>query len=169
QGLQGPGQQGGAGRDQEQRPHPHHGVRGRRQAPGVRLHHGLHPGQWREVTLQRRKVEVIPNMRRLIAFALVLLAARSAHAAAGPLPAYREVLNLRYAPGAGNRHTLDVFTPAEYGGKKASRPVVLFVHGGTWMAGDKNFFGMYRGVGRALASGGSGAVLATYRLSPRVP
>jgi len=107
-------------------------------------------------------------MRRLIAFALVLLAARSAHAAAGPLPAYREVLNLRYAPGAGNRHTLDVFIPAGYGEKKASRPVVLFVHGGTWMAGDKNFFGMYRGVGRALASGGMVAVLANYRLSPRV-
>src|SRR5262249_49568463 len=117
---------------------------------------------------QRRKVEVIPLMRRLIAFALVLLAARSAHAAAGPLPAYREVLNLRYAPGAGNRHTLDVFTPAGYGEKKAPRPVVLFVHGGTRMAGDKNFFGMYRGVGRALASGGAVAVLANYRLSPRV-
>jgi acetyl esterase/lipase len=36
------------------------------------------------------------------------------------------------------------------------------------MAGDKNFFGMYRGVGRCLAKNGFVAVLINYRLSPAV-
>jgi acetyl esterase/lipase len=46
--------------------------------------------------------------------------------------------------------------------------VVLFVHGGGWMGGDKDFFGLYRGVGRYLARHGIVAVLANYRLSPAV-
>jgi acetyl esterase/lipase len=61
---------------------------------------------------------------------------------------------------------LDVFSPK---GKVSERfPVLLFVHGGTWMFGDKNFFGMYRGVGRNLARHGIVTVLINYRLSPLV-
>ncbi len=108
-------------------------------------------------------------MRRLT-LTLILLGVPWVKAAAPARPvigptAYREVLDVRYAPGAGARHTLDVFVP-QPGGRK--RPVVLFVHGGTWMVGDKNHFGVYRGVGRFLASNGVVAVVPNYRLSPRV-
>jgi acetyl esterase/lipase len=65
---------------------------------------------------------------------------------------------------ASSRQVLDIFAPADL----RRTPVVVFVHGGTWMAGDKNFFGLYRGVGRFLARNGVTAVLVNYRLSPQV-
>jgi acetyl esterase/lipase len=80
-------------------------------------------------------------------------------------PAIRETFDLRYHPGR-ERHTLDVFAPKT--APKGGLPVVLFVHGGTWMVGDKDFRGTYRGVGRGLARGGVVGVLINYRLSPRV-
>lgn len=112
-------------------------------------------------------------MKRL-ALMLTLLGAATLQAAAPPharkrsvpLPTTaREVLDVRYAPGAGGRHKLDLFVPQPETGK---RPVVLFVHGGTWMIGDKNFFGIYRGVGRHLAKNGVVCVSINYRLSPLV-
>jgi acetyl esterase/lipase len=112
-------------------------------------------------------------MSRLLALVLLTglpLAAGAAApppAARGPAGAYqvRQTLDLRYYPGQG-RHTLDVFAPRGQASKRF--PVVLFVHGGTWMFGDKNFFGMYRGVGRNLARNGVVAVMINYRLSPGV-
>src|SRR4051794_2017887 len=80
-----------------------------------------------------------------------------------PTHAVEEALDLRYH-GHDPRQVLDVFRPKGQTG----RPVVLFVHGGAWMIGDKNFFGLYRGVGRYLASHGVVAVLINYRLSPQV-
>jgi acetyl esterase/lipase len=77
----------------------------------------------------------------------------------------RQALDLRYHPGT-SRHTLDVFTPRGKAGERF--PVVLFVHGGTWIFGDKNFFGIYRGVGRNLARNGVVTVMINYRLSPGV-
>jgi acetyl esterase/lipase len=77
----------------------------------------------------------------------------------------RESLDVRYYPGK-ERQTLDVFSPMAQA--KERFPVVIFVHGGTWMYGDKNFFGLYRGVGRFLAKHGVVAVLINYRLSPVV-
>lgn len=85
-------------------------------------------------------------------------------AEAGPF-AVRESFDVHYHRG-GSRQTLDVFRPDVDDGVR--RPVVLFVHGGTWMVGDKNFFGIYRGVGRGLARQGMVAVLINYRLSPLV-
>src|SRR5262249_21258684 len=60
---------------------------------------------------------------------------------------------------------LDVFAPK---GAPGPAPVVLFVHGGTWMYGDKNFFGIYRGLGKFPARHGVVAVMINYRLSPYV-
>jgi acetyl esterase/lipase len=77
----------------------------------------------------------------------------------------REALDLRYGNGS-RRQSLDVFAPK--GSASERFPVVLFVHGGTWMVGDKNFFGIYRGVGRTLARHGIVAVMTNYRLSPLV-
>ncbi len=63
-----------------------------------------------------------------------------------------------------NKHKLDLYLPKG----KTSFPVVLFVHGGGWVSGDKNFFGVYEGVGKMFARHGIGAVVTSYRLSPGV-
>lgn len=66
------------------------------------------------------------------------------------------------AYGAHARHRLDVYRPA---GAPAS--IVVFVHGGGFVAGDKNGDGVfYRNVGRWLARQGFTAVLPNYRLAP---
>jgi acetyl esterase/lipase len=97
---------------------------------------------------------------RLLSLLVLGLAGLPAGAAAAGI---KEKLDLRYYPGR-DRHTLDVFAPAE----ARDLPVVVFVHGGGWLVGDKNFFGVYRRVGRFLASNGVVAVAINYRLSPRV-
>jgi acetyl esterase/lipase len=86
-----------------------------------------------------------------------------AGASAAEARAVQETLDVRYHEGS-SRQKLDVVAPA--GARGA--PVVLFVHGGGWIGGDKDFFGLYRGVGRYLARHGILAVLANYRLSPTV-
>ena len=62
------------------------------------------------------------------------------------------------------RHKLDLFLPK---GQK-DYPVLLFVHGGAWMIGDKSFNGRYSEFGATLARQGIGVVLPNYRLSPAV-
>ena len=106
----------------------------------------------------------------LIAFAVPLLL-ESAYAdektppspASPASPEIREALDLRYFEGE-DRQLLDVFSPA----KGKGHPVVLFVHGGSWSLGDKNLFGMYRGVGQFFARHGIVGVMVNYRLSPKV-
>jgi acetyl esterase/lipase len=107
-------------------------------------------------------------MRQLAAVTLILLGAGFSPApAAPPRDGVREVLDVRYHDTWSTRHKLDVFAPGDLKpGEK--RPVVIFAHGGTWMAGDKNFFGVYREVGRGLAEAGVVAVMINYRLSPLV-
>lgn len=66
------------------------------------------------------------------------------------------------AYGSHPRHRLDVYRPA-------SDPwvIVVFVHGGGFVAGDKNGDGVfYRNIGRWLARQGIAAVLPNYRLAP---
>src|SRR5215216_568676 len=106
--------------------------------------------------------------RRLTTLAVLFLAANAVPAAgaAPPRDGVREVLDVRYHPGWNGRHKLDLFLPDD--GKEGKRPVVIFLHGGTWMVGDKNFFGVYRGVGRFLAQNGVVGVMVNYRLSPLV-
>jgi acetyl esterase/lipase len=97
-----------------------------------------------------------------------LFAPAAAQAGQGAAGALREAFDVRYHPGT-DRQTLDVFAPAAAGqAGEAPAPVVLFVHGGSWMTGDKNFFGEYRALGRHLAHNGLVAVLINYRLSPAV-
>src|ERR1700759_1093353 len=60
------------------------------------------------------------------------------------------------------RHRLDVYRPAGQ-----PRAIVVYVHGGGFVAGDKNGDGVfYRNVGRWLARQGFLAVLPNYRLAP---
>jgi acetyl esterase/lipase len=98
------------------------------------------------------------------ALAALLTPAAAALPPAKPA-AIRETFNIRYHHES-PRQVLDVFSPADVGSKKS--PVVVFVHGGTWMVGDKDFYGINRGAGRMLARSGCVAVLPNYRLSPSV-
>ena len=66
------------------------------------------------------------------------------------------------------RHLLDVYSPRRASATK--RPVVVFIHGGSWNSGNKN---LYSFIGRRLAKAGqeAGAVVAVvinYRLAPAV-
>jgi acetyl esterase/lipase len=86
---------------------------------------------------------------------------------------YRPHLDLSEAPaeqadvayGPHTRHRLDVYRPAG-----DARAIVVFVHGGGFVAGDKNGDGVfYRNVGRWFARQGIAAVLPNYRLAPDHP
>jgi acetyl esterase/lipase len=59
---------------------------------------------------------------------------------------------------------LDVYAPKK-AGPAGGYPVVLFIHGGSWNSGDKNFYSF---VGRRLAKQGVVGVVVSYRLSPQV-
>jgi acetyl esterase/lipase len=64
-----------------------------------------------------------------------------------------------------NRHRLDVYEPTKEA--TAPRPVVLFIHGGSWNSGSKDDF-IYKAIGRRLAKNGFVGVVISYRLSPQV-
>jgi acetyl esterase/lipase len=76
--------------------------------------------------------------------------------------AVERVRNLRYAPGAGRRHLLDVYRPSP---GVVGAPVLLQIHGGAWMVGTKNTQG--RPLMDALTERGWVCVAINYRLSPR--
>jgi acetyl esterase/lipase len=82
---------------------------------------------------------------------------------AEPYADLRVVRDERYGPDA--RHRLDIFAPAEGTG---ARPVVLFVHGGAYIGGDKHTPGTpYNdNVGVWAARNGFIGVTMTYRLAP---
>lgn len=91
----------------------------------------------------------------------VLAATRDAYAPLlEPLPQVTESLDIPYGPDA--RQRIDLYRA---GGE--SLPVVLFVHGGGFIAGDKRGAGgFYANVGRALAARGFLAATMNYRLAP---
>jgi acetyl esterase/lipase len=72
------------------------------------------------------------------------------------------------AYGADARHLLDVFEPATAG---APRPVLLFVHGGGFVAGDKRRPGSpyHDNIGLWAVAHGMIGVNMTYRLAPQHP
>ncbi|HMF84232.1 MAG TPA: alpha/beta hydrolase [Acidimicrobiia bacterium] len=72
------------------------------------------------------------------------------------------VKNIQYAPGAGRRHLLDVWRPKS-GAHRA--PVLLQLHGGAWMVGDKGQQALPLML--HLAAEGWVCVAANYRLSPQ--
>jgi acetyl esterase/lipase len=73
----------------------------------------------------------------------------------------QRIRNLRYAPGAGRRHLLDVYRPRA-GGDGA--PVLLQIHGGAWVVGDKSQQGLPLML--HLAARGWVCVASNYRRSP---
>lgn len=110
------------------------------------------------------------SLHRLLLLALLFAAAPLPARADDAPPRLAEVeadKDVPYYRGDGAdkvRHTLDVYRPK---GMK-DVPVLLFVHGGAWVFGDKDFFGVHSGVGKAFARRGVCAVLPNYRLSPGV-
>src|SRR5882724_10364085 len=92
----------------------------------------------------------------------ILLSAAWSQAAEIKTPCkVQSTLDVGYVPKAGDRQKLDIFRPEGM----TNRPVVLMIHGGTWMIGDKNFHGLYRDVAVSLAKEGCVVVAANYRLS----
>ena len=71
----------------------------------------------------------------------------------------RKHANIAYADG--ERKKLDIYRPEDTSGGPA--PVVMFIYGGAWRAGDRF---EYEFVGRALAANGFVAVIPDYRLWP---
>ncbi|HLJ92893.1 MAG TPA: alpha/beta hydrolase [Gemmataceae bacterium] len=66
--------------------------------------------------------------------------------------------------GSLEKNKLDIYLPR---GKK-DFPVLFFVHGGAWLHGNKNQFGMYSALALSWARHGIGTVSINYRLSPGV-
>ena len=58
------------------------------------------------------------------------------------------------------RHRLDVYRPQK---TSETSPVVVFLHGGTWMFQSKNW---YKHVGKELAKQGFVGIVPNYRLAP---
>jgi acetyl esterase/lipase len=69
------------------------------------------------------------------------------------------------------KQRLNLFIPAPTAGRHTV-PFVMFVHGGNWDEGDRNFevggADVYNNIGRYLASHGIGAAVISYRLLPEV-
>jgi acetyl esterase/lipase len=102
-----------------------------------------------------------------LALTLVLLPARTDTPTTSAVTV-KEVHDIAYreaAPGEtiGNHNKLDLYLPT--GAKDF--PVVLIVHGGAWMVGDKNWDSIPN-IARTFAKEGIGAVGVNYRLSPTV-
>jgi acetyl esterase/lipase len=74
-------------------------------------------------------------------------------------PAVRVEHNLAY--GSHPRQQLDVYRPRV--ASAAPRPVIVFVHGGSWFWGSKD---LYRFVGAGLAERGAIVAVVNYRLHP---
>jgi len=106
-------------------------------------------------------------MRSLFAGLTLTLALLPARADT-PSSAVKEIHDVPYrdaAPGEtiGNHNKLDLYLPE---GVK-DFPVVLIVHGGAWMVGDKNWDSIPN-IARTFVKQGIGAVGVNYRLSPTV-
>ena len=85
--------------------------------------------------------------------------------------AVRVADDVAYIDDGDDKHRLDVFAPAG-ASSGAPLPVVIFVHGGWWRAGDRSYYepvvGLYGNVGTALADMGVVTVIPSYRLWPQI-
>ncbi|TGE15277.1 alpha/beta hydrolase [Hymenobacter elongatus] len=100
----------------------------------------------------------------VLVFVLLLLVANE-YAQARP---GRRFADVAYVPTteAGfdtERHRLDVYAPRQRAA--SAYPVVVFIHGGSWTSGNKDFYSF---IGRRLAKQGVVAVVINYRLAPAV-
>lgn len=109
-------------------------------------------------------------MNRLLVLSLCVgLWTAPATRAAAPAKTYeiQAVIDAPYYQGPGEhpkKHKLDLYLPRDC----ENFPVVMFVHGGAWRHGDKDFLGIYIRLGKSLARQGIGVAIPNYRLSPSV-
>jgi len=77
----------------------------------------------------------------------------------GPAPASVSLhMNLPYLDDGSSAHQLDLALPA----KRGENPLLIFVHGGAWVSGDKS---MYQRVGFIWGQRGYAVAIPNYRLS----
>lgn len=109
-------------------------------------------------------------MRKIVCTLIVLMLGLAGpnleRGAAGQSPPYdfKVFTNLIYYDGPGFnplKHRLDLFVPEGL----QDAPVLFFVHGGGWTAGDKS---LYAFIGHTFARAGLATVVINYRLSPEV-
>jgi arylformamidase len=104
----------------------------------------------------------------LLGSTLLPVSTKAADAPANPAPFQVQILrDFAYYQGPDVdpvKHKLDLFLPKN----QKDCPVVLFVHGGAWVHGDKNFLGVYSALGMCFAKHGIATVVTNYRLSPGV-
>jgi acetyl esterase/lipase len=79
------------------------------------------------------------------------------------------VRDISYVPASTDpKHKLNLFTPESSKGW----PVVVFVHGGNWDEGDRDYrfagADIYNNIGRFFAKNGIGTAVISYRLQPHV-
>ena len=86
------------------------------------------------------------------------------------LPSAQIIRDLCYLPSSpcdGSDHKLDLYVPTS-----KQWPLIVFVHGGGWDSGDKDYRAggadVYANVGRYYAARGIGVAVINYRLQPRV-
>lgn len=88
------------------------------------------------------------------------------------LPEANVRFGLGYAADGDPKHRLNLFFPLEDSVRARPWPVVVFVHGGGWTEGDRDFtFGnadVYNNIGRYFAQHGIGAATVSYQLMPGV-
>lgn len=88
------------------------------------------------------------------------------------LPEENVRLGLAYADDGEPKHRLNLFLPLADSVRARPWPTVVFVHGGGWDTGDRDFtFGgedLYNNIGRFFARHGIGAATVSYRLIPDV-
>ncbi|PJF27311.1 MAG: esterase, partial [Phototrophicales bacterium] len=77
-----------------------------------------------------------------------------------PMPDIRMMTDIPYnpSPDAHPRQVLDLYLPTT-----DNFAVVLYVHGGAWVGGNKD---LYANIGNTLAQAGYGVAIINYRLSP---
>lgn len=112
-----------------------------------------------------------------ICFAIILSALRLAIPLAGraaELPkasdegisVRKDVVYYEGLPADRERHQLDLYLPTEKDGTvHKGYPLLLFIHGGAWVFGNKNLYGP---LAQNFCRAGIGVAVANYRLSPGV-
>lgn len=112
------------------------------------------------------------TMHRSILFICVLsplfLAASISQAADPAKPEVELIRDVAYVEGPTAdpvKHKLDLYLPP---GRK-DYPLLMFVHGGGWSHGDKNFwFDLYGRLAKGFAQQGIGVAVINYRLAPKI-
>jgi acetyl esterase/lipase len=76
--------------------------------------------------------------------------------------------DIAYLDDGNPKHKLDIYLPKD----KASFPLVIFIHGGYWVSGDRRYHtwitGLYASVGIFLARAGYGVIIPSYRLGKEI-